>query len=1118
MRTRRTYRSLVRIALIVALWAVPGMSRCLPADEHEPPPAAASETISFENTIAPLLARHCLECHDGRKREGGLDLSHKQRAFKGGDGGRAIEAGDSDGSLIWQYVESDEMPKDRAALSDYEKSLLKSWIDAGAEWTVETIDAEAYRNTQGTAIWLQRLTVPEYIETVRSTVGVDIEKEARGLLPRDQRADGFTNTAYNLGVDLAHVEAYERLARLIVSRMDVPAFASQHAECSDLNDECLQEVIRKVGKRLFRGPLRDEEVQSFLKVSHAVKEAGGNFDESVAYVLQAMLQSPRFLFRIEQQRGDGTPQPVNDYELASRLSYILWGAPPDEALLELADAGKLNDAKVIARQVQRMLEDQRAQTRSVQFIAEWLHLERLESLQPNPTRFPEWSPQLAADMRTETEQFFQDLVWKQDRPLWDLLNAQFTYATPRLAHHYGLFADAVAQDSDSETVSRVDGGLQALYRFREGRGDLVRDVSGAGHELDLRIADDSGVRWKPQGLEIHAGTLLAAEKPASGLSKALKKSNAITLEAWITPADTVQSGPARILTLSNGISARNFTLGQDGDKFEVRLRTTETGGNGTPPAVSSASGSVETVPLHVVYTRNKQGAAAVYVNGRQSGKETVRGDFSNWDDRFLFAVGNELSKDRLWQGTLHLAAIYDRALSAEEVRQNHAAGAGVMEDTLSPHVVSAAWERADKQDLIALYRFDGARGDLVRNQADSGDALDLKIDKPDRVKWSRSGLSVYDSALIATPKSPRRLIDAVKKSKAFSLEAWVTPANTTQDGPARILTLSSGTGERNFTLGQERDRYDLRIRAARTDGNGMPSLAAPSGSASTELTHLVVTADSSGRARLYVNGQQQASSNVGGSFDKWSNDFRLAIANEATGDRPWLGTYHLVAIYTRALTPEEIAARAPDVARYDLAKIPFRGGLLTQGSVLTIGGDEGSMVARGLFVLHDLLDSRVGNPPASVDTTPIPTQPGMSMRDAAEARLADSSCSGCHVKFEPLAFGLEKFNGIGGHCEIDEHGNTLREDGEILLPDSNEALRYNTAAELMDLLAGSERVRLVLTRKLLQFSLGRPLNANDLKEAETIHEVAQHGGGTYRALMTAILTSDLIRKTRTEAE
>src|SRR5690606_23859759 len=143
--------------------------------------------------------------------------------------------------------------------------------------------------------------------------------------------------------------------------------------------------------------------------------------------------------------------------------------------------------------------------------------------------------------------FFHALVWKQDRPLWELLNAQFTYATPRLAHHYGLFADAAAQGSGSDTNSRVEAGLQTLSRFREGQGDLVRDVSGARHGVDRRTAHASGARWRPRGLESHSNTLLAAETPATGLSKALRRSNAITLEAWITPADTMQSGPARIL-------------------------------------------------------------------------------------------------------------------------------------------------------------------------------------------------------------------------------------------------------------------------------------------------------------------------------------------------------------------------------------------------------------------------------------------------------------------------------------------------------------------------------------------------------------------------------------------
>ena len=169
-------------------------------------------------------------------------------------------------------------------------------------------------------------------------------------------------------------------------------------------------------------------------------------------------------------------------------------------------------------------------------------------------------------------------------------------------------------------------------------------------------------------------------------------------------------------------------------------------------------------------------------------------------------------------------------------------------------------------------------------------------------------------------------------------------------------------------------------------------------------------------------------------------------------------------------------------------------------------------------MLHDLLYSRVGNPPACVDTTPVPTKAGMSMRDLAEVRLADASCTGCHTKFEPLAFGLEKFDGVGAYHDYDEHGNQLREDGEILFPGRVEPVAYNTSAELMELLAGSDRVRMAITRKVTQFALGRPLTADDLPQLRKIHETSVENGGTYRALMTAIVMSDLVRKTRTETQ
>jgi hypothetical protein len=200
-----------------------------------------------------------------------------------------------------------------------------------------------------------------------------------------------------------------------------------------------------------------------------------------------------------------------------------------------------------------------------------------------------------------------------------------------------------------------------------------------------------------------------------------------------------------------------------------------------------------------------------------------------------------------------------------------------------------------------------------------------------------------------------------------------------------------------------------------------------------------------------------------------------------------------------------------------LTSVPSRGGLLTHGSVLTVGGDDASTVTRGLFVMHELLRGVVRDPPPGVDTTPVPSKPGLTQRAVAEMRLANKSCVGCHAKFEPLSFGLEKFDGLGSFHDNDEHGNQLRDDGSILFPGQEEAVKFKTSAELMDLLARSDRVRETFAWKVTQFAIGRPLVAADAPLVAEIHRASQQAGGTYPSLMTAIVTSDLVLMTRTEA-
>ena len=156
------------------------------------------------------------------------------------------------------------------------------------------------------------------------------------------------------------------------------------------------------------------------------------------------------------------------------------------------------------------------------------------------------------------------------------------------------------------------------------------------------------------------------------------------------------------------------------------------------------------------------------------------------------------------------------------------------------------------------------------------------------------------------------MIDSVRASNEITLEIWVKPANTTQKGPARILTLSADTHSRNFTLGQGRwgtqpsDLYDVRLRTTVTSDNGRPSLSTGSGSLTTQLTHIVYTRDASGVARIYIDGVQRALGSLDGDLSNWDSGFRLALANELTGDRGWLGEFYLLAVYNRALSQVEV--------------------------------------------------------------------------------------------------------------------------------------------------------------------------------------------------------------------
>ncbi|MCA9247652.1 MAG: DUF1553 domain-containing protein [Planctomycetales bacterium] len=221
--------------------------------------------------------------------------------------------------------------------------------------------------------------------------------------------------------------------------------------------------------------------------------------------------------------------------------------------------------------------------------------------------------------------------------------------------------------------ARVTHGLQVLYLFDEGSGDVVHDRSGVAPPLDLTIGDRNSARWSTDHVYLLNATVLRSALTAVKIIDAVKQTGEISIEAWVRASNTHQTGPARLVSISADTSNRNVTLGQQGDRFDVRLRSSRTTANGIP-SVSTPAGMATTTLSHILYTRNSAGDARFHVDGAEVMRQHVAGDLANWDARYRILVGNEASNDRPWLGEVHLIAIYSRALSPDEVRQNFAAG------------------------------------------------------------------------------------------------------------------------------------------------------------------------------------------------------------------------------------------------------------------------------------------------------------------------------------------------------------------------------------------------------------------------------------------------------------
>ena len=202
---------------------------------------------------------------------------------------------------------------------------------------------------------------------------------------------------------------------------------------------CAQSIVTRLATEAFRRPL-DENDMTALMGFYDEAAAEGGFEVGVRTALQAILSSSSFIFRLERQPEGaraGEDYPLSDLDLASRLSFFLWATVPDEELRQIAVRGELSDPEVLEAQVRRMLKDPRSETLATRFAMQWLRMQNLEIIEPEPYYYPDFSRQLADAMRRETELFFDHLL-REDRSFLDLFRADYTFVNEVLARHYGI--------------------------------------------------------------------------------------------------------------------------------------------------------------------------------------------------------------------------------------------------------------------------------------------------------------------------------------------------------------------------------------------------------------------------------------------------------------------------------------------------------------------------------------------------------------------------------------------------------------------------------------------------------------------------------------------------------
>jgi len=326
-----------------------------------------------------------------------------------------------------EYVVRFGFPGERGA--DAKPVKMAFWMDGQL---LETIDVETkpsklvYFNPFSDAEF--RVYLPEGDHVFRAAFLNDdfVKKFTNDKDAYSDKKNKFIGSITFVGPYPAKVEKASRKKILLCDPKTGPA--------------CVEKIVANLAHHAYRRPVSKTEVAGLMKFVAMAKAQGQSTEQGIQLALEAMLVSPAFLFRIERDPNPIDPAQIHrlsDVELASRLSYFVWSSMPDDELLSLAEAGKLKDPAVLDAQVKRMMTDSKAAAFADNFAGQWLEIRNLDSMKPDPQKFPAWNDELKESMRTETALFFQHIL-TENRPISEFIDAKYTFLNEYLAKYYGI--------------------------------------------------------------------------------------------------------------------------------------------------------------------------------------------------------------------------------------------------------------------------------------------------------------------------------------------------------------------------------------------------------------------------------------------------------------------------------------------------------------------------------------------------------------------------------------------------------------------------------------------------------------------------------------------------------